>query len=308
MYDILVIGEINVDLIAQADDVAPVFGQEKLVDDLTLTMGSSSVIFAAQAARLGLHVGFCGLVGDDDFGRFMLREMRSVGIDTAPAIVEPSLKTGVTISLSTPTDRALITHMGTINQLRAEQIAPELLGLARHVHVGAFFLQDALRPGLPQLLEEALVAGSTTSLDCGWDPRERWNGDLHAALPHTTLFLPNEVEAAAITGRKKPDEALAALSESLPIAVVKLGKDGAIARRGGEMVTVPAFPVEVVDTTGAGDSFDAGFVFAYLQGWDLRACLLWGAACGALSTRAAGGTGSQGSREDVERVLAQGRV
>jgi sugar/nucleoside kinase (ribokinase family) len=306
MYDILVIGEINVDLIAQADDVTPVFGQEKLVDDLTLTMGSSSVIFAAQAARLGLHVGFCGLAGDDDFGRFMLREMSAVGVDTTPVIVDPSFKTGVTISLSTPTDRALITHMGAINQLRAEQIAPEWLSQARHVHVGAFFLQDALRPGLPELLGEAQTASATTSLDCGWDPRERWNGDLQAALPHATLFLPNEVEAAAITGRKAPEEALAALAESVPIAVVKLGKDGAIARRGGESVAVPAFPVRVVDTTGAGDSFDAGFVFAYLQGWDLRACLLWGAACGALSTRAAGGTGSQGSREDVERVLAEG--
>ena len=177
-YDVVVLGEINVDLILGADEIVPVFGQELLVEDATLTMGSSSVIFACGAARLGLRVGFVGIVGDDQFGHFMLQEMAARGVDVSPVVVDPAFKTGITVSLSTPADRAMLTFPGSIAALTPGQVDRGLFDRARHLHVSSYFLQTGLREGLPALFEWARTQGLTVSLDTGWDPDEGWNGGL----------------------------------------------------------------------------------------------------------------------------------
>jgi sugar/nucleoside kinase (ribokinase family) len=157
MIDLLVIGEINPDLVLRGQDVTPAFGQaEKLVEDAHLTIGSSSVITACGAARLGLEVAFIGLVGDDEFGRFMLDAMQARGIDTRGCIVDPDVATGMSVILSQPHDRAILTYSGTMPLLRLEQIDETLLRRARHVHVGSYFLLDNLRPDLPELFARAL--------------------------------------------------------------------------------------------------------------------------------------------------------
>jgi sugar/nucleoside kinase (ribokinase family) len=292
-YDLLVLGEINVDLILGAEEIVPVFGQEILVDEATLTIGGSSVIFACGAARLGLRVGYIGVVGEDEFGRFMLREMSARGVDVGPAIVDPGVKTGITVSLSTPADRAMLTYSGSIAALTTEQVDRALFGRTCHLHVGSYFLQRGLQDGLPELLAQARAKGLTISVDTGWDPAEGWNGGLWDALAQVNVFLPNELEACAITGQGSEETALAALAEHMPVVAVKLGAEGAIARRGEEIVRVAPLPVEVVDTTGAGDSFDAGFVYGYLAGWSLERTLRLGCACGSLATRLPGGTSGQ---------------
>jgi len=292
-YDVLVLGEINVDLILSADEINPVFGQELLVDDMTLTMGSSSVIFSCGAARLGLKVGFVGIAGDDEFGRFMLREMAARGVDVTPVIVDPAIKTGITVSLSTAADRALLTYSGSIAALTAERVDRALLDQARHVHIGSYFLQDGLREGLPGLLAEAHGCGLTVSLDTGFDPRETWDGGLQDTLAQVDVFVPNEVEAPAISGAANPEAALAALAEQVGVVAVKLGAKGAIAQQGLETVRAEPPAVDAVDTTGAGDSFDAGFVYGFLAGWPLERVLRLACACGALATRVPGGTNGQ---------------
>ncbi len=302
-YDVLVLGEVNVDLILQAGEITPVFGQERLVEDATLTMGSSSVIFASGAARLGLRVGYVGVVGDDEFGHFMLREMTTRGIDVGPVIVDPAVKTGVTVSLSTPTDRALLTYSGSIAALTAEHVDQSLFDQARHVHVSSYFLQAGLHEGLPELLACARARGLTVSQDTGWDPIERWDGGFQETLVQTDVFLPNADEAEAITGLRDVEAALAALAERVPLVAVKLGADGAIARRGEEIVRAVPPQVRVVDTTGAGDSFSAGFVYGYLAGWPLERTLRLACACGALATRKPGGTVGQPTLAEALEVL-----
>ncbi len=292
-YDVLVLGEINVDLILRADEIAPVFGQELLVDDATLTLGSSCVIFACGAARLGLRVGFVGVVGEDEFGRFMLREMEARGIGVGPVIVDPAIKTGITVSLSTAADRALLTHLGSVAALTPGRVERALFDRARHLHVGSYFLQTGLREGLPELLAQARARGLTVSLDTGWDPDEKWNGSLPETLAQTNVFLPNGVEAPAISGEPDVEAALSALAKRTPLVAVKLGAEGAVARRGEETVRVAPPPVQAVDTTGAGDSFDAGFVCGYLKGWPLERTLRLACACGSLATRQPGGTNGQ---------------
>jgi len=302
-YDVLVLGEINVDLILWADEIAPAFGQERLVEEATLTPGSSSVIFACGAARLGLRVGFVGVVGDDEFGRFMLRQMADRGVDVGPAIVDPAVKTGVTVSLSTAADRALLTYAGSIAALTPERVDRALLSRARHLHVSSFFLQAGLRRGLPGLLAGARTKGLTVSLDTGWDPDERWDGGLREALAQADIFMPNAVEARAISGQAEVEAALAALAARVPVVAIKLGAEGAIACRAGKTVRAAPPPVHVVDTTGAGDSFDAGFVCGYLAGWSLERTLRLACACGALATRQPGGTVGQPTMAEALAAL-----
>jgi sugar/nucleoside kinase (ribokinase family) len=301
-YDVLVAGEINPDLILSGD-VEPAFGQvEKVVDSAVLTVGSSSVIFACGAARLGLRVAFIGKCGDDLFGRFMLEEMRKRTVDTSPFIVDPLLSTGLTVILNKGDDRAMLTFPGAIGALRADEIPDDLLRRARHLHVASYFLQDALRPGLPDLFRRAHALGLTTSLDTNYDPTERWEG-LDQLLPLTDVFLPNATEACALTGVPDVEEAAARLARIVRVVAVKLGAEGALGVQGEQRARVPSLSVAVVDTVGAGDNFDAGFLYGYLHGWPLERALRLGTVCGALSTRAAGGVAGQPSLEEVLTYL-----
>ena len=305
MFDLLVIGEINPDLILRGD-VVPAFGQaEKLVDSAALAIGSSSVIMACGAARLGLSVAFMGLVGDDEFGRFMLAAMGERGLDTSACVVGPDVATGLSVILAQPGgDRAILTYPGAIPLLTAEQVDLGLLQRARHVHVGSYFLQDGLRPGLPRLFARAREMGLTTSLDPNWDPRGVW--DVGEILPQCDVFLPNQAELARISGSDDLMAGLDWLAERVATAgtlAVKLGKQGGVARQGSRAATAASLPVAVVDTTGAGDSFDAGFIYGYLSGYALEDALALASACGSLSTRGAGGTAAQPTLAEAQAAL-----
>ncbi len=300
--DILVVGELNADLILRGN-VTPAFGQvEQVIDDATLTIGSSSAIFACGAARLSLRVAFIGKAGDDEFGRFMLRELSQRGINTSGVVIDPHLPTGLSVILSRPSDRAILTHLGSIAALRFDEIDLSLLSQARHLHVGSYYLLDALRPDVPRLFDEAKARGLTISIDTNYDPTEQWDGGLREVLQRVDVFLPNETELLAITREDSIEAGLDRLAD-IPIVAVKLGARGAMARRGSQIVYADSIPVNVVDTTGAGDSFDAGFISAYLAGQDLTQALRFACACGSLSTRAAGGTTAQATIEEALAAL-----
>jgi sugar/nucleoside kinase (ribokinase family) len=291
--DLLVVGDLNPDLIVRGD-VEPAFGQtEKLVEDVALVLGSSSGIFACGSARLGLRVTCAGKVGDDEFGRFVINELAARQVDTSGIVIDPTIKTGLGVALSKGDDRAILTYLGSIATLRYQDINESLLHRARHLHVGSYYLLDALRADVPTLFEQAHALGLTTSLDTNYDPAETWNGGLRDVLLHTDIFLPNETELRAITGQDNLQLALFLLSEQVPIVAVKLGPQGAIARQGKGTFQAEALPISVVDTTGAGDSFDAGFIYGYLAGWEMQRALRLGCVCGSLSTRAAGGIAAQ---------------
>ena len=302
-FDLLVVGEINPDLVLRGD-VEPRFGQaEKMVDAADLTIGSSSAIMACAAARLGLRTAFVGVVGDDAFGRFMLGAMSARGVDTRACVVDAALETGVSVILSRGADRAILTHLGAISALRAEQVDRALLRSSRHLHVGGYFLLDALRPDLAALFSEARRAGLTTSLDTNWDPRDAWDDQLPSVLEHTDVLLPNAEEAVRIAGRSDLGEAVAELARRVPTVAVKLGGEGGRAARGDEQAFAPALEVDLVDTTGAGDTFDAGFLHGYLNAATLEDALRLACACGSLSTRAAGGTDAQPTLAEARAAL-----
>jgi sugar/nucleoside kinase (ribokinase family) len=304
LFDLLVAGEINPDLIL-AGNVEPAFGQaEKLVDSADLEVGSSSAIFACGAARLGLRVAFAGVCGDDFFGRFMLAEMTKRGIDISHILVDPNLQTGISVILNRGGDRAILTHPGSIAALRAEQVTDDLLEQSLHLHVASYFLQASLQPGLPDLFTRAHSLGLTTSLDPNWDPSGEWRS-LDPLLRSVDVFLPNAAEAQALSGAATVEAALDELVRICGTVAIKLGAKGAVAVRTGRHARVPAPAVAVVDTVGAGDSFDAGFLYGWLKGWTLEEALQFGAACGSLSTRSAGGTAAQPSLDEASRYVGR---
>jgi sugar/nucleoside kinase (ribokinase family) len=303
---VLFAGEINVDLVLQGYTEFPVPGKEVLVRDFAMVLGSATAIMAMGLARLGRPVAFVGRVGEDVWGRYCLEDMAGRGIDLSRVVRDGSLKTGVTVSITHPGDRALVTYLGAIRALTGRDVPDAALAGLDHLHVSSFFFQEGLRPDLPDLFARAHRAGLTTSLDTGFDPGETWDGGLRETLREADLFFPNEVELRALTGRDDPREGLRALAGGRTRVVAKLGRDGAMALDGDEIVHVPAFPVEVVDTTGAGDSFNAGFLHRWLDGAPLAECLRLGAACGALSTRGLGGTASQPTLAQAETLARRG--
>ncbi len=299
-FDILVAGEINPDLILTGD-VIPAFHQtEKLVDSATLTIGSSSAIFACGAARLGLRVAFIGVCGDDLFGRFMLAEMQKRGVDVSNVVVREDGQTGLSVILNQTVDRAILTHPGLIAALRASDIPDALLQNARHLHIASYFLQANLRPELPGLFRRARAFGLTTSLDPNYDPSEMWTG-FDELLPITNVLLPNEKEAISLSGESNINLAVDSLGSRVETLAIKLGAQGALGVWNGEKVSVTSIPVNVIDTIGAGDTFDAGFLYGYLNGWSLERSLRMGCVCGTLSTQYAGGTTGQPT---VDEALA----
>jgi sugar/nucleoside kinase (ribokinase family) len=299
----LVIGELNVDLIATGLEQAPVLGRELMAEDFRVVLGSASAIFACGAARLGHPVTFVGKVGEDDFGRLCLAELAARDVDTSAVLVDPRVRTGVTVCLSTRGDRAMVTYPGAIAAFRASEVRDHVFRNKAHLHLTCFELQAALRPGFARLLQTARRRGLTTSFDPNADLRGPLGEAARELLPHVDVLFLNETEARDLARARTPERALDRLSHDERVVVVKLGEKGAVAARGSERCRTKGLSVRVVDTTGAGDSFAAGFVSAFTQGRSLAECLATGNACGALSTRAAGGTAAQPDRKVLSRTL-----
>jgi sugar/nucleoside kinase (ribokinase family) len=300
--DLLVIGDVNPDVVVDGGDVTPAFGaREQIVDRADLLVGGSASIVACGAARLGLRVAVVGVVGDDALGRFMLSALRERGVVTSACRVDGELPTGVTVILNRGDDRAMLTAPGAIGALTPEDVPAALLGRARHVHLSSVGLQPALKETAAWVVGASRSGGATSSADPNWDPSGRWSGI--DALEAVDVVFPNENEALRLAGRDDGDveAAAATLAARGPLAVVTLGPVGALAHDGAGVVRAGAPEVdEVVDTTGAGDSFVAGFLAGRLGGRSLEDALALGCACGSLSTRARGGTAAQPTLEEAE--------
>ena len=305
-FDLLVLGDVNPDLVLRGGDVVPAFGQaEHLVDEAALTVGGSGAIMACAAARLGMRVVLCGVVGGDLFGRFVCDELERRDVDARGIVTAPDRPTGVTVVLSGVQDRAILTMPGTIAELRADLIDRSLLDEARHVHVSSYFLQRGLQADLPGVFERVHEAGGSTSIDPNWDPTEAWDGGLLHVLEMTDVFFPNAVEATRVAHISDVGEAISRLAAHGGLVVVKRGDLGATAGSRNERATVAGRPVPVVDTTGAGDSFDAGFLAAWLAGEPLERALAIANTFGALSTSATGGVNGQVSWDEAVAALEE---
>jgi sugar/nucleoside kinase (ribokinase family) len=299
---VLVIGELNVDIVLSGLASPPVFGGEILASEMRMVLGSASAIFAHGIARLGHPVGFVSKTGDDDFGHYCRNVLQKAGVSTDDILLSPQ-PTGATIVLSTTKDRALVTHLGAIADLGYDDLPPGVLQRYRHLHLTSYFLQERLRPDFSRLMREAKTAGLSLSFDPNSDPVQQWSPEIWEIMRIPDVVFVNEPEAQALTGTTTTQDALAALAERTTCAVVKQGSEGATAVRGTERARIGAFRINPVDTTGAGDSFAAGFVHGLLTGRSLSDCLLLANATGALSTTGVGGTAAQPDTKQLSAFL-----
>ncbi len=278
-------------------------GSEILARDFKIELGSASAIFATGMAKLGHPVTFISQVGADDFGDFCLGALRAAGVSTKHVARAASDRTGVTIALSAGRDRALVTYQGAIASLTYPHSEMSLLQRHRHLHMTSYFLQTALRPAFPEIFRQARRMGLTTSFDPNSDPTGAWNVRIREVLAHTDVLFVNEPEALQLSRVRGVRNALRTLGQFVSCAVIKRGPRGSIAIKDDEITAAPGFKVKAVDTTGAGDSFAAGFVSAYLRGSSLAECLRAGNACGALSTLKPGGTAGQPNAKGLSQFL-----
>lgn len=289
-FDVTVAGEVNLDLVLYGlpDELEP--ERELVASDLMVTLGGSSAIVAHNLAALGNRVGFISRIGPDALGQIALDRLAAGGIDISRVRrSQNGVGSGLSVILHHGTWRNILTFLGTISQLTFEDLDLEYLASSRHFHLSSIFLQTAWRQHVPEVFKRFKAAGLTISMDTNDDPDDQWEG-LKEVLPYVDVFLPNEREALKISGEQDLDRAVEHLAELVPLVVVKLGPHGARAQRGSEHFKSAPLKVEPVDTVGAGDSFDAGFLTQYLRGADIETCLAYGNLAGALSTTKAGGT------------------
>ena len=307
-YDIAAIGELNADIILNGIESEPEIGKEKFAREMTLALGSSTAIFAANAASLGSKVCFVGMVGRDILGDLVRTSLEAKGVDTR-FLIEGDTPTGATVCMSYGEDRANLTYQGAMDIMGYADIPQAVFDSARHIHLSSLFMQSALLRDIDKVLDKAAEKGLTVSLDTQWDPMETWKLDYKSVLPKVTVFMPNETELQALTGKDNLEDAIAEVQPFLGGAMlVKCGSKGSIlVRPDGSRRELPAFlNTDVVDAIGAGDSFNAGFISAFVKGLGLEACQEAGNLTGAVNTTAAGGTGAFTSLDAV-RALCRDR-
>ncbi len=302
-YDILVVGELNVDLILNKIDMFPVLGQEILANEMTLTLGSSAAIFASNAGFLGNRVAFAGKTGNDLFGDFIIERLASKTVDTTHVIRDPLVATGATIAFNIKEERAAVTYQGAMAGLILSDIPEGLLRQSRHLHFSSVFLQPGIRADIPALFEKARQLGLTTSFDPQWDPLNQWDLDLDLILPYVDIFLPNESELFKLTRTQTIEEAIEVLRPFGCISVIKQGRKGSTINYNGYTQFQRSFVnPDVVDSIGAGDSLAAGFIHEYLKDSPLEVCQNIGNLMGAISTTAQGGTTAFENLEQVRNL------
>jgi ribokinase len=295
--DVLTVSDMCTDLVVTGN-VRPAFHQvEQIVGDYSLELGGSANIFASQLVKLGAHVGVVGYVGADVFGEFVLRELQQIGVDITHVKKHSSLKTGIGIALVQNDDRAILTYLGSIDATQAHDLEESLFHSCRHWHIASYFLLRHLRSYWPQWIRKCRKAGLTTSLDTNWDPDNQWEG-VTDLLPYIDVFLPNEAEACSLTGEADVWRAAKALAKMGPLTVVKCGENGAIAVKGNQTWQIKGSdlqksPLSLVDSIGAGDSFDAGFMRAWLLGHEVHSSLQLAHRCALSSLNCKGGIRGQ---------------
>jgi len=305
-FDVLVAGELNMDLILNGLEDQPKTGKEILARDMTFTLGSSSAIFACNLSTLGGQVNFIGKVGRDSFADKILQDLEKRKVSTSSILFSDTAATGISVALNYGLDRAMITYPGAIDEFTGADVTDELLSTAGHLHVSSVFLQPGLRRDIYNLLARAKSIGLTTSLDPQWDPHEKWDLHLPDLLQHVDVFLPNLAEIKLLTGKGDIGSAIESIWPYAHIVVVKDGDSGAYVWDGKTLFHQrPFLNSNVVDAIGAGDSFNAGFIYKFIRHSPLQQCAEYGALTGAINTTAAGGTTAFRDYNTIRSIAAE---
>lgn len=302
-WDVSIVGELYVDHILSGFQAWPGPGEEVFARDYVREIGGGAANTACGLSRLGRSVNLVGVIGRDDAGWFE-RRLAEFGLDAA-GLQRTDGPTGLTLSVSTREDRSFFTHWGANRHLAEILLSPATLAslaVSRHVH----FAMPLSPPQARRILPALAAAGVATTLDVGYQPAWLADAGNYPTLRAVDHLLPNEKEAALLSGAEGPDPFFAfARAEALRSPLLKRGALGAMGQTQGARIEVAPPPVDAVDTTGAGDAFDAGFIDALIDGADLEESLRRACICGALSTRAPGALAGLPDRAELRSVHDQ---
>jgi sugar/nucleoside kinase (ribokinase family) len=300
---IVSLGDAVVDLVAGGLETLPAWGQDREVDHITPHRGGAGLNVAVNLATLGNPTTLVAGVGNDEWGTFLREGLTEKGVD-GRGVRPIAAPTAVTMVLTGAQDRAFVSVYGATAAFRAEDIDPKVITQATHIHLSGYWQSRALAAHLPSLCDTWKAQGITISLDVGYDATQQWQGGIREMLPLVDIFFPNEEEACGITGESDWHQALVQLAKVVPWVAIKRGASGATLRWGILEITQPAYPANVVDTTGAGDAFNSGFLHGWLQGWSPQKALQYGCAMGALCVGREGGSTTPPTLAEVEMVIS----
>jgi len=287
-YDVTCVGILVTDILSSPISRIPEGGEIILVKDIVLETGGCAANTGVDLVKLGARVGLIGKVGNDIFGEFIIRDMKSKGLDTRGVKISSQASTSKTMIIPVISqDRRFIHTLGANGEFGYEDIDLEMIAAAKILYIGGYLVIPRLdQKSLTDILKFAREKGLRTVLDVVV-PSEageeyRVENTLRQALPYTNVFVPNDDEARLLTGKEKPEEqAETFLNYGCEVAVITQGEKGALLKTRKETIIAPAFKIEVVDHSGAGDAFDAGLIMGMLQNWDWPRTLEFASAVGA---------------------------
>jgi sugar/nucleoside kinase (ribokinase family) len=285
--DVAIVGELNPDLILYGLPKELPEEREVLASGFSLTLGSSSAILAHNLSLLGSRVTFSSRIGCDAMGEMCCQKLREAGVEVERVVRSASgASTGITLILPLTSTRRILTYPGAMFEMGIEDFDLDYLATAKHFHLSSLFLHRKLSPHIPELFKEMKRRGLTTSLDTNDDPEGKWGGVLSDVLPLVDVLLCTEDELEKIA---KGGAAVEHVAAEVPLLIVKRGARGASAYTEGRRIDLPSLRVEVMDSVGAGDTFDAGFLHQWVRKADLETCLAYGNLAGGLSVTRSGG-------------------
>ena len=308
MPDAICLGILVVDVLTRPVNQWPERGQLVLVDEVEVRVGGHPANAGRDLARLGMDVAVMGCIGQDGFGDLVLQALQSDGVDTSGVYRTAAANTSTTmVMIDDSGERSFLHCYGADSQIRVEQLDMSLVRSGRLLYLGGALVMPGFDgPPQAQVMAEAQAAGLTTCMDVVWDATGRWMELLAPVLPYTDIFTPGFAEGQRITGLTEPaDVAQALLDTGVKIVALTMGPEGCYVRTADEELRVPAYEVETVDGTGAGDAFTAGFIYGYLHDWDLERTTKFANALGGLATIAVGATGGIKDHQQVRRFLQE---
>ena len=306
--DVMCAGLLVADLFSSPLSCLPRAGELLRVDELLLQTGGCAANAGANLARLGVQVAVVGRVGNDVFADFVRSDLQSKGVDTTQVRVSSTAATSRTVILPVAEDRRYIHNVGANAEFCVADIDLDRVANSRALCVGGYLLLPGIeQAALAELFAFAQRRGVLTVLDVA-GPLPGME-TLRQVLPYTDVFLPNDDEARILTGEDDPLRQAGALLEAgAGTIVITMGSQGVLARTPREALQAPAFRVPVVDPSGAGDAFAAGFIVGLLEGWDLRRTTEFASAVGASACTKLGCTAGVFTRAEVDAFLAHSHL
>lgn len=304
-WDAYVFGDINIDLVIPNVDHFPLPGQEEIVDNMNTYIGGGAALFTLGLGKLGLHPVFQGIIGNDLYRKFILNELTSKNVDSSLIHISSKNGTGISISFTNEKERSFLTYRGTNNEIDLNLIEFDKVREAKHIHLTGYSGRQRHGQYLSLLKKVKRLKEITISFDVGWDVSGEWYEGIYELFPYIDVLFMNETEAIHYGRKDNARDAVADFSKYCSIAVAKLGGNGSIAFSKGEVYEKKPYKVKVIDTTGAGDSFNAGFIYGYLKGKNIEECLKYGNACGALSVTALGGNTAFPTEQELFEFIKQ---